>query len=227
MIIYGKQLFLHVMKNSPEILEEIYLAKECDKKLFSQIVKLGLRIEKLDFKKAQALAKGRNHQGFLAKIKPLEFALLELVKNEDFLLLLYGLSDVGNIGAITRSAYALGVGAVVVCGVKSLNLEGILRSSSGAALELPIVLEPDGLGVINELKQSGFYMYASDMSGVDVRGVKIKQKKALVMGSEGFGIPKKALLRCDEIIKINMKREFDSLNVSAASAILCDRMING
>lgn len=227
MILYGKQLFLHVLKNEPNRIEEIYLTKECEKGLFSRIKKLDVKIEKLDFKKAQALAKGGNHQGFLAKIKPLEFTNFEDLKSEDFLLMLYGLSDVGNIGAICRSAYAFGVGGVIVSGIKSLNLESILRTSSGAALELPIALVPDGLGVINELKQSGFYTYASDMSGKDIKDVKIEDKKVLIMGSEGFGIPKKALLRCDKVVKINMVRDFDSLNVSAATAILCDRIING
>ncbi len=227
MIIYGKQLFLYILEKKPELLEEIYLAKNCDEKLFAKISKLGLKVIKPDFKKAQALARGGNHQGFLAKIKPLEFVSIEDVKNEDFLLVLYGLSDVGNIGAIVRTAYALGLGAVIITGIKSVNIEGIIRSSSGAVFELPLVLAPDGLSLINELKQKGFYIYASDMSGADVKTLDIKEKKALIMGSEGFGIPKKALVKCDEVVKIKMARKFDSLNVNAACAILCDRMANG
>ncbi len=227
MIIYGKQLFLYVLEKKPHLFEEIYLAKECDDKLFAKIKKLGVKVIKPDFKKAQALAHGGNHQGFLAKIKPLEFACIDELKDEQFLLVLYGLSDVGNIGAIIRTAYALGIGGVVIAGIKSINLEGIIRSSSGAVFELPLVLVPDGLSLLNELKQKGFYIYASEMSGVDVKTVDVKEKKALIMGSEGFGIPKKALAKCDEVVKIKMARKFDSLNVNAACAILCDRMANG
>ncbi len=228
MIIYGKQLFLHLLNNRPENIEKVYLAKECDKKLFSQIKSLKVDIEKLDFKKAQALAKGGNHQGFFTKIKPLEFVQLNELKNANFLLMLYGLSDVGNIGAICRSAYVFGADGVIISGVKNINLEGILRTSSGAALELPICFCPDGLSTLNELKQIGFCLYASDMDGIDVREVgKNDDKKVLIMGNEGFGIPKKALQKCDKKIKINMVRDFNSLNVSVASAILCDRIING
>ncbi|PID47449.1 MAG: 23S rRNA (guanosine(2251)-2'-O)-methyltransferase RlmB [Proteobacteria bacterium] len=227
MIVYGKQLFLHVLEKMPQIIEKIYLAKECDKKLFNKIKSLNKEILRPDFKKAQALAKGGNHQGFLLEIKPLEFARLDDVKSEDFLLVLYGLSDVGNIGAICRSAYAFGVGAVIIAGVKSINLEGILRTSSGAIFDLPIVLKKDGLSLLNELKQSGFYIYASHMDGLDIRKAKIKDKKVLIMGSEGFGIPKKVLAKSDEVVKIKMVREFDSLNVSVATAIMCDRMVNG
>lgn len=227
MILYGKQLFLHILEHNADLIEEVYLAKECDKRLFGRIRELNVPIEKLDFKKAQALARGGNHQGFLAKIKSMGFSSLEDVKDEDFLVMLYGLSDVGNIGAICRSAYVFGAGALIISGIKSLNLEAILRTSSGAALELPIVHMPDGLGAINELKQKNFYLYASAMDGKNIKNIDIKEKRVLIMGSEGEGIPKKALLRCDETISINMIREFNSLNVSAAAAILCDRIVNG
>ncbi len=227
MILYGKQLFLHVIKNRPNIVKKIYLAKECDKRLFAKIRALGVGIERPDFKKAQSLARGGNHQGFLMEIEPLEFSSFEHVKSGDFIVFLYGLSDVGNIGAICRSAYIFGADALVIAGIKSLNLEGILRSSSGAALELPIVLTPDGLSALNELKQKGFTLYASHMDGENIKNVKIENKKVLIMGSEGDGIPKKALLKCDKTVKINMIREFDSLNVSVATAILCDRIVNG
>lgn len=228
MVIYGKQLFLHVIDKMPNIIEKIYLAKECDKKLFSKIKRLHVEIVKLDFKKAQALAKGGNHQGFFAKIEPIEFHALNEAKDAKFLVMLYGLSDVGNIGAICRSAYVFGADGVIITGVKSLNLEAIIRTSSGAALELPVFFEKDGLSAINELKQKGFCLYASFMDGVDIRSTKKgEDKKVLIMGSEGEGVPKKALAKCDKIVKINMIREFDSLNVSVATAILCDRIING
>lgn len=227
MIIYGKQIFLHILKNRPEILQEVYLTKECDKKIFSDIKKLNVSVQRPDFKKAQALAKGGNHQGFLAKISPLEFVDFKSLKNENFLVMLYGLSDVGNIGAICRSAYALGAGGVIISAVKSINIEGIIRTSSAAALEIPICLASDGLSALNELKQMGFFIYASGANGKDVRKIDKKEKTVLVLGSEGEGIPKKALLKCDETIGIHMARDFDSLNVSAAGAILCDRIING
>ena len=110
--------------------------------------------------------------------------------------------------------------------MKQINLEGIIRTSSGAAFELPIALAPDGLGVMNELKQVGFSLYGAHMQGKDIREITIAEKKVLVMGSEGEGIPKKALEKCNERISIRMVRAFDSLNVSAATAVLCDRIAN-
>ena len=139
--------------------------------------------------------------------------------------MLYGISDVGNIGAIARSAYALGCEGLVIV-AKSVNMQGVLRSSSGAAYEIPIAIFEDGLSLLNELKQCGFRLYATASEGKNIKEMKFAGKRALVMGSEGEGIPQKALAKCDECVGIKLKDGWDSLNVSAAFAIICDRMID-
>ena len=225
MIIYGKQLFLHILNKRPQILEEIYLSKECDKKLFSKICGTGKKIIRVDNQKAQSLARGGNHQGFLANVSEFEFSDITELKKLNFIAILYGISDVGNIGAIARSAYALGCEGLVIV-AKSINMQGVLRSSSGAAYEIPIAIFEDGLSLLNELKQFGFKIYATASNGKNVKEMKFAGKRALVMGSEGEGIPQKALAKCDECVGIKLKDGWDSLNVSAAFAIICDRMID-
>ncbi|ORI06699.1 23S rRNA (guanosine(2251)-2'-O)-methyltransferase RlmB [Campylobacter concisus] len=225
MIIYGKQLFLHILNKRPQILEEIYLSKECDKKLFYKICGTGKKIIRVDNQKAQSLARGGNHQGFLANVSEFEFSDIAELKKLNFIAILYGISDVGNIGAIARSAYALGCEGLVIV-AKSINMQGVLRSSSGAAYEIPIAIFEDGLSLLNELKQFGFKIYATASNGKNVKEMKFAGKRALVMGSEGEGIPQKALVKCDECIGIKLKEGWDSLNVSAAFAIICDRMID-
>ena len=225
MIIYGKQLFLHILNKRPQILEEIYLSKECDKKLFSKICGTGKKIIRVDNQKAQSLARGGNHQGFLANVSEFEFSDIAELKKLNFIAILYGISDVGNIGAIARSAYALGCEGLVIV-AKSINMQGVLRSSSGAAYEIPIAIFEDGLSLLNELKQFGFKIYATASNGKNVKEMKFAGKRALVMGSEGEGIPQKALAKCDECIGIKLKEGWDSLNVSAAFSIICDRMID-
>ena len=133
----------------------------------------------------------------------------------------------GNIGAIIRSAYSLGVSGVVVSMIKSLNISAFARTSSGAIFDMPIALVKDIGTVINELKQASFTIYCANMDGKDVRDVEFNGKKALILGSEGEGLPKKVLKNCDKKIKVKMQKEFDSLNVSVACAILCDRMRDG
>ncbi|RUM63104.1 MAG: 23S rRNA (guanosine(2251)-2'-O)-methyltransferase RlmB [Sulfurospirillum sp.] len=224
MIIYGKQVFLYILEKYPSLVEEVYLAKEVDKKLFSKITGLGKPVVRLDTKKAQAMARGGNHQGMFLKISEIGFASFHDVKKGDFVVVLQGITDVGNIGAIIRSAYALGADAIIVSGVKTVPMEALVRTSSGAIFDMPVVLFHDTATLINELKQAGFTTYAATMDGEDVRNMTFPEKKALVMGSEGEGLPARIVQKCDRKIAIKMEREFDSLNVSVATAILCDRM---
>lgn len=226
MIVYGKQVFFYILTRHKELIKELYLAKECDKATFNQIAKSGLKIKKLDFKTAQALAKGGNHQGFLLDINEYEFCTLNELKRGQFLVLLSGISDIGNIGAIARTAYALGVDGLIV-EAKNLAMAAVIRTSSGAALDLKIALVQESLGVLNELKQLGFCLYASSGKGRDIKELSFEKKRVLIMGSEGFGLSAKIIKKCDELVGVKMKNDFDSLNVSAAFAIMCDRMKDG
>ena len=224
MIVYGKQIFRYVLQRHPELIQKVYLAKEIEGALFAKLKKLGVPIERVDSKKAQALARGGNHQGVLLDIEEFRFSDLAELKEERFLVVLVGVSDVGNIGSIVRSAYALGADGLVISGMKSLNMEGVIRRSSAAALDLPIALEPNVLDLMKELKDVGFRLYCADMNGEDVRKKRFEGKRAILLGSEGEGLPSKVVRRCDESLKIVMKRDFDSLNVAAAAAIFIDRM---
>ena len=226
MIIYGKQLFLHLLNRHPQKFIRIILAKECEKEIFKKIAATGVKIERADAKKAQALARGGNHQGFLAEVEEFSFGDLASVKDDKFVPILYGLTDVGNIGAIMRSAYALGANSVIVV-ANNLNMAGVVRVSSGAAYELNVVKATDGLSVINELKQSGFEIYAASADGTNFKELELGAKNALVMGNEEEGIPARALKKCDCAVSIKMREGWDSLNVSAAFAILCDGILNG
>ncbi|SMC08365.1 23S rRNA (guanosine(2251)-2'-O)-methyltransferase RlmB [Nitratiruptor tergarcus] len=227
MIVYGKQIFTYIVDKHPHIIKHVYVSKELDKKDFAKLRALGIKVVRVDNKKAQSLSRGGNHQGVLLEIDDFLFATLQSIKEESFLVLLYGVTDVGNIGSIVRSAYALGAGGVVVSGLKSLKMEGVIRRSSGAALDLPIVLYPNLLDLMKELQDSGTKIYGADMQGEDVRKVHFVGKRAILLGSEGEGLPKKALQKCDKRLQIKMEREFDSLNVAAAAAIFIDRMRDG
>ncbi len=224
MIVYGKQVCLFLIERHPDLVSKVLLAKEIDKKIFSRLQSLKIPVERLDAKRAQALARGGNHQGWLCDVKPYRYADAAAMKGFDFLVVLAGVTDVGNIGAIIRSAYALGVDGLIVTGMKQLATEGVVRTSAGAMYELPVSVVPDGAGLLNELKQSGFKLYGADMEGTPADKIETAKKKVLILGSEGEGIPGKMLKKVDEKVTIRMARPFDSLNVNAAAAILMDRM---
>lgn len=223
MIIYGKQVVQYVLEKHPEIIEEIFFSKEIEKKLFSKFLKLGKKIHKLDNQKAQALAKGGNHQGYFLKISIFEYTSFKEMKDMNFIVVLDGLTDVGNIGAILRSAHALGVDGVIASGVKTLKESGLIRTSSGAMLDIPFCKTENTLDVANELKQVGFALIGATMDGIDLKRYgKIEQtdKVALVIGNEGEGISNKVIKKLDLKVSIGMSNNFDSLNASVAAAIL-------
>jgi 23S rRNA (guanosine2251-2'-O)-methyltransferase len=170
------------------------------------------------------MCKNGNHQGFLAEVEEYRLQSYKEFFDKDFVLVLAGLTDVGNIGALIRSAYALRVDAVVVCGVKRLQIEPILRTSTGALFDVPLALEHNIYTLLNDFKMSGFTSYGADMGGVDIRKAKIEKKRVLVLGNEGEGLRARVSAKLDTIVSIKMAHDFDSLNVSVAGAILMDRM---
>lgn len=222
MIVYGKQVVFYILENHPKLIKEIYLTKEIDKKLFKKFMDTGIKIIRPDSKKAQSLARGGNHQGFLLDIEEFEFTPIKDIKQNEFIVVLDGLSDVGNIGAIIRSCYALGVDSVVVCGLKNFNPAPVIRTSSGAMLDIPIATMQSSYDLANELKQVGFTLVGADMDGYEVKSItrENKQKTALFLGNESEGLSNKLKKKLDLKVSIGMKNNFDSLNVSVAAGIL-------
>ena len=223
MIIYGKQVCLHALIEHESAIKTVYVAKKgiLPQKLYEQYKD---RIKFLEERWAQKMSKGGNHQGLLVDMNEIVQSDLTSMKKNSFILVLDTLTDTGNIGAIVRTAYALGVDGIIASGVKSLNLAAITRTSSGALLDMPFMILPNILDVLNELKQVEFEVYGASMEGTALNDCEFKSKKVLVMGSEGDGISKRAKSKIDMMVKIEMQREFDSLNVSAAAAIFIDRM---
>jgi 23S rRNA (guanosine2251-2'-O)-methyltransferase len=224
MLIYAKQPIYYLINKHPQKIKTLYLAKELEKKEYSRLMKMGFEIKRIPNEAAQKMCKNASHQGFLAEVDDVKLQPYDFFYEKKFVLVLAGLTDVGNIGALVRSAYALGVDAIIASGVKQLPLDTILRTSTGALYDMPFAVENNVYNVLNDLKMSGFTLYGADMSGIDIRETHIEKKKVLVLGSEGEGLTSRLLSKLDCAVSIQMKHEFDSLNVSVAGAILMDRM---
>lgn len=231
-IIFGKQTCLFVLENHSDLIVEIYLGKEIDKKLFSKFARLQKPIIRLDSKKMQALARGGNHQNFILKVKPKQTSIN--IKEARKIVILVGVSDVGNIGSIVRTCLAFGVDLLV--STNEINASGVARSSSGAFFGMPCVVCRDYLSLVNELKMAGFMLFGSDINGINIDSLKGRishsgedlsdesessslGKWALFLGSEGEGLTKRALSKMDLTLGIKISN-FDSLNVGVAAGIL-------
>ena len=224
MLIYAKQPIYYVINRYPQKIKTLYLARELDKKEYSRLMKMGFEIKRIPNEAAVKMSKNANHQGFLAEVEEYKLHDYQTFLEKNFVLVLAGLTDVGNIGALIRSAYAFGVDAVIVSGIKHLNIEPILRTSTGALFDMPLAVETNIHNLLNDFKMSGFTSYGADMGGVDVRDIKPAKKRLLVLGNEGEGLSSRVTAKLDTIVSIQMAHDFDSLNVSVAGGILMDRM---
>ena len=218
--IFGKQPCVFVVENHSDLIKEIYFGKDIDRALFAQFSRLNKPIIRADAKKMQSLSKGGNHQGFILRVAEPKSDITHIKNLRDFskIVVLVGLSDVGNIGAIFRTCLAFGVECII--STTALNLSGVARSSSGAFFNVPYMIFKDYLSLANELKMAHFSLVGTDMSGANLnaKNLELPQKWALFLGSEGEGIPKKLLNRMDLTLGIKMQH-FNSLNVSVAAGI--------
>jgi len=135
------------------------------------------RIKFIDNRYAQKMARGGNHQGILVDVEDFKEANLSDLKRERFILILDSLTDTGNIGAVVRSAYALGADGVIACGVKGLNFASIARTSSGAIFDMPFRVVPNILDLLNEFKQVGFTIYGASMEGESLRSLRLMERR--------------------------------------------------
>jgi len=225
MIVYGKQVCGYLLARHPERVKTVFLAKKPEKELAQAIRKAQKSPVRVENRKAQALAKGGVHQGIIMEIEPLHPKTACHLEHYRALVVLVGVTDMGNIGAIIRTAYALGIDGIVISGIKELNLEGVIKSSSGAAFDLDILHMPSIYDFHHNLKQAGFMTIGATLEGSKQFPESNEQKIALYMGSEGEGLPNRLIQKLDAQTTIPMVREFDSLNVGHAAAILIDRMM--
>lgn len=171
----------------------------------------------------------KNHQGVIAYISAVTYHKLEDIipflyeqGKEPFIVLLDGVTDVRNFGAIARSCECAGVDAIVIPARDSVSVNAdAMKTSAGALNVLPVCKEPDLNKAIRFLRNSGVKVYASNEKGsVNYSQVHYEGPVAIVMGSENKGVSNENLRISDEIISIPQFGTIGSLNVSAAASVL-------
>jgi 23S rRNA (guanosine2251-2'-O)-methyltransferase len=170
-----------------------------------------------------------DHEGCVAQIAKVQYHDLQEVisfvveKGETPLfLILDGITDIRNIGGIARTAFCCGVHAIIIPdkGVGALNEDAIL-TSAGALEKIPVCRVNSLMKAVDELHLNGIKVFGSDIKAPkNVYECNLKEPCAVIMGSEEKGIYPALLKICDEKIKIPMKGDFESLNVSVATGII-------
>ena len=198
-------------------------------KIIAEAQKSTVLIEYVQPEKLDRLAPGIRHQGIVALASPIAFSSLEDVlkraaaHNETpFLLLLDELQDPQNVGALIRSADAAGVHGVLLPKRRSCPLNMVVaKISAGAVNYVPVVQIGNIVQTLRSLKEQGFWVAGADMDGESLYfDADLDRPLVLVIGAEGKGLGRLVKENCDMLVRIPMQGGVNSLNASAAGAIL-------
>lgn len=187
----------------------------------------GVPVEERDEKFFARLLPGLVHQGVAAETKPYEYADLGAVLavwegRDPFFLLLDGIEDVRNLGAIIRTAECAGAAGILLPERRSCPVTyAAMKTAAGAAAYLPVCRIGNISQTLTALKEKGFWVAGTDMDGECLYDeANLKGPLVLVMGAEGKGMSRLTRELCDFCVRIPMRGRVSSLNVSVAAALL-------
>lgn len=213
-------------------LDRIYLARDAKGMVVEEIMTLAAQllvpVNKVPVEKINGFNIS-NHEGCVAQIAKVQYHQLQDVishivdKGEaPLLIILDGITDIRNIGGIARTAYCCGVHAIIIPdkGVGALNEDAVL-TSAGALEKIPVCRVSSLMKAVDELHLNGIKVFASEMTAAQsIAETDFSEPCAIVMGSEEKGIYPALMKICDARIKIPMKGDFESLNVSVATGMI-------
>ncbi|MBO7589095.1 MAG: 23S rRNA (guanosine(2251)-2'-O)-methyltransferase RlmB [Bacteroidaceae bacterium] len=230
-MIFGIRAVIEAVEAGKEIdrlLVKKDLQGELSKELFSAIRGYDIPVQRVPVEKLNRITR-KNHQGVIAFIAPVTYqhvedlvpALYEEGK-EPFFVLLDGVTDVRNFGAIARTAECAGVNAIIIPSRNSVSVNAdAVKTSAGALHILPVCRENQIASAIRYLKNSGIRIVgATEKAELDYTRAELQGPVCLIMGAEDKGIPQEHLALCDEWVRIPILGQIESLNVSVAAGIL-------
>src|SRR4051794_7293614 len=230
-LIVGRNKVIEAIQQGKQ-LERIFLVSTVHGPVIDDIKKLAeenkIPINKVPVEKLNSFNIS-NHEGCVAVISKIQYHDLQetisfvVDKGETPLfLILDGITDVRNIGALARTALCTGVQAIIIPdkGVGALN-EDAIATSAGALEKVAVCRVNSLMKAVDELRLNGIHVFASEMEAEkSIFEMNFAEPCAIVMGSEDKGIFPALLKICDEQFKIPMKGDFESLNVSVAAGMI-------
>lgn len=229
-MITGRNAVLEALKSDREI-EKLIVAKGAE----GSIRKItGMAKDKkipVQYREKAALDRiaGRNsHQGVIAQVSEYTYCTLDDIlrraeeRGEDpFIMILDGLEDPHNLGAVMRTAECCGAHGIVIPKRRSAGITETVAKASAGAVEYMLCARVSNIGqAIDQLKERGMWVAACDMGGKAYTEQDLTGRLAVVIGSEGTGISRLVREKCDFVVSIPMKGKITSLNASNAAAIL-------
>lgn len=223
--VYGKNSFYEAL-NSSRIIKAYLLNRDIE----DELKKKKIPFEIVDRKTLDKMSKSGNHQGYLAEVKEFKMAKVDdmIVKNNGFIVVLDGLQDVHNLGAIIRTCDCAGVDGIIYKSHNSVKVNDTVAKVACGALEYVKVAEVTNLvNTLKDLKKKGYWVIGTDASAKDLyTDIKYDMNVVLIIGSEGEGMSRLVKEECDFMIKLPMNGHVTSLNASVAAGIMIYNVIN-
>ncbi len=236
--IFGRKPIIEAFKAGKRF-DKILLLKSWKSEEITEIQKLAAETETpvqgVPKEKLEAVAKKYSkyqtysHEGVIGFLSLINYYSIDDVLHNVYakgqtplFIVLDGVTDVGNFGAIARSAECMGVHALIIPaqGSAQINTEA-MKASAGSLTHLLVCREKSLLNAINYLKTNGIRIYGTEMrESSEISKADFTVPCAIVMGSEGMGISKEILRACDERVRIPMTGKTESLNVSVSTGIV-------
>ena len=230
-IIFGRNAVKELISSGRDI-EKIYV-REGDREgsinlIIGMARERGITLVECDRARLDSLSCGGSHQGVVAVAAERNYSTVEdiLALAEErgeppFIVILDGVEDPHNLGAIIRSAECAGAHGVIIPKRRAVGLTSTVSKASAGALEHMLVARVTNLAsTVDELKKRGLWLYAADMDGADCYSTDLKGSSAIVLGGEGSGVSRLVKEKCDFVVSIPLYGRVNSLNVSCAAAII-------
>ena len=231
-LIEGRNAVMEALRAGRTI-DKIFIAKgDVDKTLghiASKARSAGIVVTEADRRKLDAMSQTHAHQGVIALCAVKEYSTIEDMLaiaaergEAPFLVLCDEISDPHNLGAIIRTAECAGAHGVVIPKRRSAGLTAVVaKTSAGAVAHVPVARVPNIPALLKDLKKQGVWVFGTAADGTTaLYDADLKGPAAIVIGSEGDGMTRLAAENCDFLVSIPMRGKLNSLNASAAAAIL-------
>lgn len=220
MLVYGKNSCEEILKQEKNI-KRVYLERNFKDRVITDLIEK-LKIKPIFLTKYELddLCEG-NHQGIVIEALEYEYADIDEIVNENgFIVMLDHLEDTHNFGAIIRTCEAAGVDGIIIPKDRSVSVNStVMKTSSGAAVNVKICMVTNLVQTINYLKEKGYWIYASSMNGTNYTNEDYKTSTCIIIGNEGKGVSELVKKSADFIVSIPMIGKINSLNASVAAGI--------
>lgn len=231
MFIYGRNPVKEAYRAGKTI-DKLYMLKGEFDPMLAQIYKMAKEartvMSYVDRNMLDKLAQGGNHQGVVAAVTDFNYCTVQDIldkakeKNEDpLIVILDGIQDPHNLGAIIRSAECFGAHGIIIPKHRSVTVnDTVVKVSCGATEHILVAKVTNINDTIRDLKSQNIWVYATDFDGETPNNVNLTGNIAFVIGNEGEGIHKLTKELCDGVITIPQFGNVNSLNASVAAGII-------